>query len=169
MQLSLNGETPNLTVFDVAKRYRYSLSRRIRPSGERRCLFVMLNPSTADEWELDPTVRRCVGYAQSWGYDWLDVANIFAWRATDPYEMLKVADPIGEGNDAAILKLAWAVKEVICAWGIHGGYKGRGAAVRKMLVGAGIQPKCLGLTASGEPKHPLYLRADLKPMPLEVI
>lgn len=64
-------------------RYRYWLSRRLS-MGERTILFVGLNPSTADAALDDPTIRRCVGFARAWGFDWLFMGNVNAFRSTDP-------------------------------------------------------------------------------------
>ena len=66
----------------------------------------MLNPSTADEAKLDPSCTRARNYAERWGYGALVVTNLFGWRATDPEEMKAARDPVGRGNDAAILRAA---------------------------------------------------------------
>ncbi len=59
----------------------------------------MLNPSTADETQEDPTIRRCLGFAKSWGFDRLIIVNIFAFRSTNPDALYSQVDPIGVGND----------------------------------------------------------------------
>jgi len=117
----------------------------------------MLNPSTATEVQNDPTVERCERRARSLGFDGFAVANIFAYRATDPRVMRAVADPVGPANDAAILEMACWSSEVICAWGTHGVHLGRGLAVQALLRGAGHRLRHLGLTMGGQPKHPLYI------------
>lgn len=78
-------------------KYRYSLSR-IWDENKANVLFIMLNPSTADGDVDDPTIRRCIGFAKSWGYGGIYVGNLFAYRATDPKELLKVENPIGFEN-----------------------------------------------------------------------
>jgi hypothetical protein len=151
--------------FSPCKRYRYSLWREwqtLTPS-KKYVLFVMLNPSTADENILDPTVRRCLGYAMAWGYNKMVVANIFALRSTDPGELYKCEDPIGEENDAYIQKLAQEADMVIVAWGTHSKYKNRGEQVTKLLEGM-KNIYYLQKTKNGTPSHPLYLKADLKPV-----
>lgn len=122
-------------------------------------MFIGLNPSTADEVNNDPTVRRCIGYARDWGYDALCMTNIFAYRATDPQVMKSMADPIGPDNDRALRKMSRSAGIVIAAWGTHGAFAGRHQAVLKMLPNL----HCLRLTKDGFPAHPLYLRSDLKP------
>jgi hypothetical protein len=165
-QLQMFGDAGNTALFDETRRYRYRLCRHLSPGGDRRVTFAMLNPSTADEVANDPTVRRCIGYAMSWGYHWLEVVNIFAWRSTDPRELLKVEDPVGPDNDQAIVDAASTSDLVVCAWGVHGKLRDRGEAVAGLLRDAGVAPYCLDRTRSGAPRHPLYLRGDLKPIPL---
>ena len=126
--------------------------------------FLMLNPSTADEWKLDPSCTRARLYAERWGYGALIVTNVFGWRATDPEEMKAVRDPVGRGNDRAILRAARESAIVVCAWGNHGAHRGRSDAVRELLQKAQIEARVLRMNAGGEPAHPLYLPARLKPV-----
>jgi len=143
--------------FDSERRFRYTLWRAWAPV-RKYVNFVMLNPSTADEDVLDPTVTRCVGYAKYWGYDALFVTNIFALRATDPRELYACRDPIGPANDQWIWETADHAELVVAAWGTNGKLDGRGLQVAEKLQPFG--PKCFGLTKYGHPKHPLYLRKD---------
>lgn len=156
-------------VFSPCRRYRYRLWRTWNPNIDRKpLLFVMLNPSTADERVLDPTVRRCLGYAMAWGYGRMDVVNIFAVRSTDPSELYHNEDPVGADNNAAITQAANEADMVIAAWGNHGEFKNRGRQVSALL--RGIKPLyALGMTKLAQPKHPLYLSKDLKPFSMEVL
>ena len=149
-------------VFSSCRRWRYLLWRRWDP---RRPVanFLMLNPSTADEFKLDPSCTRARLYAERWGYGALIVTNIFGWRATDPDEMKAARDPVGRGNDRAILRAASESAIVVCAWGNHGAHLGRSDVVRTLLIKAGIAPHVLRMNGSGEPAHPLYLPGDLEP------
>lgn len=122
-------------------------------------MFVGLNPSTADAAQDDATIRRCIEFARTWGYGALVMTNLFAWRATDPGDMLAAADPVGPDNDAALLAAARAADVVVAAWGVHGAHMGRDVAVRAMLP----RLHYLRLTKDGRPGHPLYLPADLRP------
>ncbi len=122
----------------------------------------MLNPSTADETVLDPTCSRARDYAERWGYGALIVTNVFAWRATDPADMKAARDPVGRGNDRAILAAARAAALVVCAWGNHGAHLGRAARVRELLGQAEIALYALRVNANGEPAHPLYLPGALR-------
>lgn len=144
-------------------RYRYDLLRRWddRPPW---VLFVMLNPSTADATSDDPTIRRCQGYARAWGYGALRVANLFALRSTDPAGLRCAADPVGPKNDATIQRLSHAAPLTVAAWGAHPFALDRARDVARRLL---LAPHCLDRTRDGHPRHPLYLRRDLLPVPWE--
>src|ERR1019366_833740 len=88
----------------IDRPYRYSLWRRVGES-RRRVLFVMLNPSTADAIVDDPTIRRCMGFARTWGFGELEVCNLFAYRSPCPSALLRAADPVGPSNDRALRRL----------------------------------------------------------------
>lgn len=156
--------TPSGARFSACRRWRTLLWRRW-DEAQPVVNFLMLNPSTADETVLDPTCTRARDFAERWGYGTLLVTNVFAWRATDPGEMRAAQDPVGRGNDAAILRAARSAALVVCAWGNHGAHRGRSAQVRRLLGDAGIALHVLRLNAGGEPAHPLYLPARLAPVP----
>lgn len=145
--------------FDATYTFRYRLSRVWDPAGTR-CVFMLLNPSTADHHRLDPTVRRCVGFAHDWGHGALEVVNIFALRSTDPAGLRTAPDPVGPGNDDALLAAARAADQVVVGWGTHGTYRDRHVHVSRLLAGAGLRVKALRTTKDGHPGHPLYLRSD---------
>ena len=160
------GDAASEAVYSPCDRYRYVLTR-VWDVAQGRVLFVMLNPSTATEVQNDPTVERCERRARALGFGAFAVVNIFAFRATDPKMMRAAADPVGPGNDAAIVALVtnWRPDRVICAWGAHGAYLGRGEAVEAMLRRPGVGLWHLGLTLGGMPKHPLYIGYDRQPEP----
>lgn len=137
--------------------YRYALWRRWGPGAY--AMFIGLNPSTADEMNDDPTIRRCIGFARAWGYDALCMANLFAYRATDPADMKKAVDPIGGANDHVLTTLARGAGIVVAAWGAHGTYKRRDQSVRLLVNDLHY----LRLTKDGHPGHPLYLPGTLTP------
>ena len=148
--------------FDATRAFRYRLSRTWDASGPG-VAFVMLNPSTADADTLDPTVRRCVGFARTWGFGSLEVVNLFAFRATDPRDLLRAAAPVGAANDRAIVDAVSAADRVVVAWGARGSHRDRAAEVAVLLEAAMVRPMALGTTRHGQPRHPLYLRADRRP------
>ena len=158
----LKGDAESVAVYSPCEAYRYALTRVWNPAG-RKALFVMLNPSTATEVQNDPTVERCERRARALGFGAFRVANIFAYRATDPKVMRAQGDPVGPGNTAAIAEgAAWA-DQVICGWGSHGAHLERGAAVTALLRATGLPLYHLGLTLAGAPKHPLYIGYQVQP------
>jgi hypothetical protein len=137
--------------------YRYWLSRRIG-MGERTVLFVGLNPSTADARQDDPTIRRCVGFAQRWGYDWLFMGNIYGYRSTDPKALRTVDDPVGPDNQEALKWMAQRADLIVAAWGAN-----QLNCYAHTLAGWLLslpRTRCLGQTKDGSPKHPLYLASN---------
>lgn len=152
-------------VFSDCGTYRYALTRRWdedRPPA----VFVMLNPSTASAFTDDPTIRRCVGFARSYGCGGLVVLNLFALRSTQPAALLTADDPVGPANDQLLrLTLQAPDRLVVAAWGTHGTHLGRDQAVTAMVAQLGVQLHCLGLTKGQHPRHPLYVRGDAKLAP----
>lgn len=149
-------------VFSGDRRYRYRLWRRWDLSRPL-IAFCMLNPSTADERSDDPTIRRCIGFARDWGYGGVEIVNVFAFRATDPRELRRVRDPVGPRNDSYVLDAAERAASVVIAWGAHGAFRSRGIEALALLSPR-ARILALGWTRSGEPRHPLYLRRDLRPV-----
>lgn len=151
--------------------YRYRLWRKLRTTGTQRVCFVMLNPSTADHTVDDPTIRRCIGFAERAGAGYLEVVNLFGFRATNPAQLATIiADVVGHENDVHVEEAARASDLVICAWGTKVPKRpasfGRVQIMLELLRKAGHPTVyCLGETKDGHPKHPLYLAAET---PLEV-
>jgi hypothetical protein len=150
------------TISDCGK-YRYHLWR-IWDDELPILAFVMLNPSTADAKQDDPTIRKCIGFAKRDGYGGISIRNVFAWRATDPSELTKVDDPFGPKNPITIqeLETIQTPSKIIVAWGnriytqhrnhkLHIAYRW---AAGVALMGHAY---CLGINQNGDPKHPLYL------------
>ena len=143
--------------------YRYEL-RRIWDADKPWVLFICLNPSTADHEAEDNTSRVCINYAKRWGFGGLVIANLFAYRSTDPANLYKASDPVGAENDEHLKRLSNDASETVCAWSDDGGYMDRDLAVLPLLK----SPKCLTMLKSGRPGHPLYKSKELKPIPLIV-
>lgn len=159
----------NVCVFSQDRVYRYALEHRFS-DAPGVVNFVMLNPSTADEQQLDPTLRRCKGFAQAWGYGAFVVTNLFAFRATEPTDMKRAADPVGPDNNKIIVQQAQQATEIILGWGAHGSYKHRDKYVLDLLADTVWWKKqgrinYLSKTLAGQPKHPLYLAANLERKP----
>jgi hypothetical protein len=148
-------------VFDRGRTYRYLLTR-VWDTGRPLIVYVMLNPSTADALKADPTIRRCTGFARRERAGGLVVVNLFALRATNPQRLRDHEAPVGPCNDAFIRQ---AVRvsggRVVAAWGAAGVEHGRDRQVLTMLHRARASVQCLGVTATGQPRHPLYLAGDV--------
>lgn len=156
-------------VFSDCERYRYALWRNFGPllgGGKGQCCFVMLNPSTADAEKDDPTIRRCIRYAEGWGYDGLAVLNVFAWRATNPYELPFVDEPTGPLNGQWFAEVLGESAIVIAAWGAHAGLRGGEDRALQWIKFAGKEVHALAALQNGSPAHPLYLPKTLAPRPL---
>jgi hypothetical protein len=153
------------------EKYRYEL-KRIWNESKPKVLFIMLNPSTADENIDDPTIRRCIGFAKSWNYGGILVGNLFAYRATKPKTLLNVDDPIGKDNLNHLKQMYNESEIIICAWG-------NGKIIKKLGKKFGNDYKPLSciydkiyyleLSKDGTPKHPLYLKKDLIPIQFEIL
>lgn len=174
---ALVGEPMRGATFSACRKYRYRLWE-IWDRSKPIVLYIMLNPSTADEVKNDPTVERCSRRAQKLGYGGFRIANIFALRSTDPKALYGHESPISEPsfeldgvvvadhsytNDTFIRTQAYGSNLVICGWGEHGNYLGRGANVLSRLRGESIKPHALRMTKSGQPGHPLYIPYSAEP------
>ena len=145
--------------FSDCGQYRYHLWRQWNEEAFVMA-FIMLNPSTADANEDDPTIRRCIGFAKREGAGSISVRNVFSLRATDPKELAKHADPVGPNNYYWLTGRVVPLSKIVVAWGamiknprLRDGYLIARAAVRCAAY-------CLGTTKSGDPRHPLYLPAN---------
>ena len=166
--------------FNDARTHRFALQRIIDPrQPDNACCFVMLNPSTADAFKLDPTLKRCAQFALRWGFGSMLIVNLFALRSPHPEDLVAGAripgypprlradaiDPLGEAglNDAAIVEAVRRACRVVCAWGNHGvlGVRWRAvhALIREHAEDVIDDGPCeivrLGVTGGGQPIHPL--------------
>jgi hypothetical protein len=145
-------------ILDPSRRYRYRLTRAWG-DGKRAAVFIMLNPSTADETVDDPTIRKCIGFASRWGCTAIHIGNLFAYRAKDPAQLRKVPDPVGLDNAYHLRTMVFDARLsghlVIAAWGAQGGLMGQDEAFIHMARGVSL--KALRLTKKGMPEHPLYV------------
>ena len=148
-------------LYSDCETYRYLLTRDWGQG--RRLLYILLNPSTATEEMNDPTVERCERRARALGYAGFSVANLFAYRSADPRALRQVVDPVGPENDVVLANAAQTAGQVVCGWGTHGAFLGRGVAVAAELRRYQSNLMHLGLTATGHPRHPLYVGYATQP------
>lgn len=156
----------NSAIISPCGLYRYTLHRQFHDMPVKPCLFVMLNPSTADATKDDATIRRCVGFAKREGCNRLTVVNLFAFRATDPDGLLRCSDPVGPENDTHLVDQVNKHSDlgiVIVAWGSNALAARTRGLVKVALIKAGAL--CLGTTKDGHPCHPLRLRTDTPLIP----
>lgn len=169
MNLDLFQAPPTSSAeFSPCGRFRYRLTRTWDAAAPA-LLFVMLNPSTADASDDDPTIRRCIGFGRRERAGGLVVVNLFAFRATDPKALENAPDPIGPDNARWVETCAAeASGPIIAAWGASVPRRHEDAVGQKILpLLPANRLRCLGRTASGAPRHPLYLLATaaLEPWP----
>lgn len=146
---------------DVRGDYRYTLTRTWNSSAEP-LVFILLNPSTADASQDDPTIRRCIGFAKRWGFGGIVVVNLYAYRATKPRDMLAADDPVGPDNDRIITEIVNG-KTVVAAWGTNA-RRERVAEVLALIQGT-ARLLALEITKFGHPRHPLYVHGEAQPVP----
>jgi hypothetical protein len=154
-------------IFSDCRKYRYMLTRQW-DSSKRYIVFVGLNPSTADETLDDPTIRREIAFAKSWGFGGLIKVNLFAYRATDPVNMKCTEDSIGPDNTMWLKEIVKYSDTIVMCWGSQGTYMNRGDSVKKMFqanFSGMINLYHLGLTKNLQPKHPLYLKSTTELLP----
>lgn len=150
--------------FSPCRRYRYTLEHVFDPlMPPRRIMWIGLNPSTADEGQLDPTLRRIRGFSQSWGFTSFVMTNLFAFRATQPEVMYASGvSAVGPENDRWLVENARNSELVIAAWGsgqLNGHFLFRAGRVKAMFGDLGLRLSCIGTTRDGFPRHPLYVAA----------
>ena len=149
--------------------YRYRLTREIGPSSNA-VMFLMLNPSTADENQDDPTIRRCIGFARSWRFGWMHVTNLSPLRATDPKELRAQgleSPKVRKRNMEAVLQTASKSDMIVAAWGDKGVWENRASKMLKAMKHYGHDVYCLQLTRKNQPRHPQGVKGNRRPMLLQ--
>lgn len=163
------------TILSACRKYRYTLWRDWDMDPVTGCtddakdlnsyaMFIGLNPSTADETQDDPTIRKCIGFAKRWGFAGLMMTNLFAFRATQPKDMKRAENPSGEDNQHHLLQCASAAGIIVAAWGKNGRYRNQDLTVTQWLGSIGAQLHCLRKNGDGSPEHPLYVPYEVTPI-----
>lgn len=150
-------------LFSDDRQYRYRLWREWDCSLPKRTMFIGLNPSTANETDDDPTIRRIVSFAKAWGCGSCEMMNLFSFITPYPHEL--ELDDDWKKNRGLLRMVGDEVLEeggiVLFAWGNFAEARARGAEIAALFP----QAKCLGHNANGSPKHPLYIKGDTLPTP----
>jgi len=163
-QLSLLYSQEKSAVISRCGQYRYEL-RRVWDEGKALVNFIGLNPSTADDKVDDPTIRRCIAFARDWGYGGLIMTNLFSYRLTDSRKLKNVREPVGTPNWLYQKEAAYDADIAVACWGSHPMAQEEGERLRiKLKNYSGMDLKCIKQTRPGIPWHPLYLKAELKPI-----
>ena len=105
-----------LKVDGIAYKYRTYYKTVWDESKENLLTFIMLNPSTADQYSNDSSVNNCIKIAKKCGnYGGIEVLNVYSLRHPN---YSKIVDYIknGKGNPNDIVYHA-KCKNVVLAWG----------------------------------------------------
>lgn len=151
--------------FSMDRKYRWELHRRwdMDESG-LIILWIMLNPSTADEHVNDRTISRCIDFSKRWGYSGLMIGNLYGLRTPKPTELFKHPDPLGKDNDFYLGYMIASANAILVAWGSDAELE-RARTVHDMIrQRSKLQPMCLAMNEDGMPRHPLYVRAETEPV-----
>lgn len=159
--------TSKSAIISPCERFRFLLTREWN-NTRLACAFIGLNPSTADATLDDPTIRRCVNFAWEWGYGYLHMLNLVPYRSTDPDAMFTWMAENGSAewldrNIEEASRIFQQADIVIAAWGAPGSKLQQ--FKQPLIDAAGDKLFMLDSTKSGEPRHPLYLRKDLRAIP----
>jgi len=165
-----NLDIQNDALFSPCGLYRWWLTRKIN-KGRKSLIFIGLNPSKADSHIDDQALRRLVSSCRRWNYGSLIVVNLFGRVSKSPLILHRCLDPVGEGNDFALLRFmdCWSNDpnvDLWLGWGNKGCLLNRNVSFLKMLKPYALQrhlsfpeesgPQVIGLTKSSQPRHPLY-------------
>ena len=139
--------------FSIDKKERYSLKREWDKS-KNKILYIMLNPSLADDKNDDPTIRRLINFTKKFNYGGFLVGNIFTKITPNPKEIDK-SKGMSDKNFEELIKLINKVDQIVYAWGDN-------IEEPQLLKELVLNPKCFGKNLNGSPKHPLYLPSETK-------
>lgn len=152
-QSTLTPSSNSTAIFSPCRQYRYALIRSWNPKLGL-VLFIGLNPSDANEYENDPTIRRCISFVRQWGFGGLIMVNLFAKVSSKPQVLYTTDDPIGHENNYYLQEMGKRAKLCIACWGNLGNYLSRDQEVVKLFPELYV----LGVNSNGQPKHPLYIK-----------
>ena len=159
-------------IFSECGRYRYRLERdcSLPFDGSKTIAFFGINPSTADATIDDATVRKWKGFTIRNGGHRFVVGNVFAYRATDVRELRLQEDPFGPGCIEHLAAIIAEADILVPCWGrlskLPNELRDAPPQLLALLHKSGKPVLHFGLTASGDPLHPLMLGYDTPLTPL---
>lgn len=146
-------------ILSPCRTYRYALWRKWDEQTQP-LVFLMLNPSTADETENDRTIKRCMHFAKREGAGGIIVGNVFALRSSKPASLYTASDPVGPENDQWVEAICLYSLKTVAAWGNESITKKRIPAILDLLKSKNISLYCLKKNKNGSPRHPLYCHGE---------
>ena len=158
--MAIHNDTDKFKYFDASGKHRYLLTRNLLPDSNKTVLFIMLNPSKANEEDNDPTIKRCMDFARLWGYGLLKVVNLFSYIETDADKLKEhpQCELFDDKTNEYIKDSVIGSDKIIVAWGNNVIKIGvdRVLELAEMIKGKSVF--CLSKNKSGQPKHPLYAK-----------
>ena len=134
---------------------RFSLSRTW-DLKKPKVLYIMLNPSYADDKFDDPTIRRLIFFSKKFKYGGFYVANLFTQITPYP-KLLNMENDIKMKNLKVIKDLVLKSKAIVYAWGNL-------INEPEDFLDIIDNPLCFKKNLNGTPRHPLYLPSNSKLM-----
>jgi len=157
--MSLFEFEPSSAIISDCQQYRYRLERSVCLGSRRTAAVIMVNPSTADAYTNDATIRKVIGFADRNEIGRVIVGNKFAFRATDIRDLRSAVDPVGPDNDRHLEQIMRDADLHIVAWGplakLPPHLRSRWRDVVDIADRVGCILQCLGTARDGQPLHPL--------------
>lgn len=152
------AQTTRSAILSDDGKYRYKLERKWGPDASKMVGFIMLNPSIANDKKDDPTMKRVINFAKSWGFDGVIVCNLYAHISPHRKELKHVDDPLGPENERYVREIVATCSQIVYGWGNDGSEP---QWLRELVP----SPYCIKMNKGGQPKHPLYIKGECEMIP----
>lgn len=169
VRLRVGPATWTAATFSDDRKHRFTLERRWTGATELDpfALWIGMNPSTADEYVDDTTVRRETTYTRTWKLHRYVKVNICSYRATNPYDILEAEiERMEKENLKRVLlhALDKRCRRVLLAFGnVPSPLVRSRNHLLKLLRKFDVEAECLGITKNGWPRHPSRLAHGIVP------
>lgn len=131
---------------------------RVWDESKRVLMWIGLNPSTADEHDLDPTLESVTRISQHNGFGGFFMTNLFTVVSKDP-NILKGTE---WGDFLKDKETLWNIKakcdSIVFAWGNFKEAQARSAEIMREFKHC--NPLCIRKNKNGSPVHPLYQKGN---------